>query len=135
MSMPPVTVVAGAILVVLGVGTFFGTGSSHFTALIPAVFGGVLVALGVLGYKDGLRKHVMHAAAGLSLVGLVAAAVMGAGRLPQLLQEGRTTRVVEGVAADSTVSTLAILGMGLVCLVHLGLCVNSFIQARRAMKS
>jgi hypothetical protein len=131
MSMPLVTIVAGLALAVLGVGTFVGTGSSHYTALIPAGLGAVYVLLGLLGSGASLRKHVMHGAAALSLLGLVAGVIMAAPRVPQLVQTGRYFRVVDGVQSDGTISTYALLTMTVICAIHLGLCVNSFIQARR----
>jgi hypothetical protein len=129
MSMPLVTIIAGLALAVLGVGTFLGTGSSHLTALIPAGLGGILLVLGILGQQDKMRKHAMHGAAALSLLGVLGGAFMGMPRWIHYLQEGKLPPRADGT--DPTISTLAMLAMTLICLVLLALCVNSFIQARR----
>jgi uncharacterized membrane protein YidH (DUF202 family) len=128
MSMPLLTILAGLGLTVLGVGTYVATGSSHPTALIPAGLGVVQVLLGIVASKDNLRKHAMHGAATISLVGLIGGVAMGAPRWVQYLQEGKVTRP-DG--SDASMSALAMLVVAVICLVHLALCVNSFIQARR----
>lgn len=128
MSMPAITLVAGAALALLGIGTFVGSGSSHSTALIPAALGVGLIGLGAVAFQDRMRKHAMHGAATVSLVAFLGGFVMAIPRLGQLLSEGRTTRAD---LTDSTTSTLALIGMGLIGLVHVALCVNSFIQARK----
>ena len=71
--MAKVTLVFAALLIVLGLAGYLGTGSLHPTALIPAWFG---LALGVFGFlaispNEGRRKLFMHinvtiGAAGLS---------------------------------------------------------------------
>jgi hypothetical protein len=91
---------------------------SGLTALIPAGLGVVFVVLGLLARNDHLRKHVMHAAAALGLLGFLGA-VIG---------------FVMGSRA-ATVKPLALgcqAAMALICAAFVGLCVNSFIQARRA---
>src|SRR5438034_230558 len=65
--------VFGILLIVLGLGGFFGTGAEHGTALIPAYFGTALLILGLLALKDSLRKHAMHVAAMVGLLGVVGA--------------------------------------------------------------
>ena len=67
--MPIVTIVVGVALVALGLVGFYGTGATHYTALIPAGFGAVFFLLGLVALKASLRKHVMHAAAILGLLG------------------------------------------------------------------
>lgn len=124
-----VTILAGLALAALGVITYVATGMSHPTALIPTGLGAVLVVLGVLARKDALRKHAMHGAATISLVGLIGGVALGWSRWVQYLQEGKVTRP-DG--SDASISALALLLMAVICLVHLALCVNSFIQARRA---
>jgi hypothetical protein len=122
----------GVGLIVLGVGAFLyalpTAGKTPFTALIPAVFGAALLLLGLLARKENLRKHVMHAAAAVGLVGFVIPAVMGFPKLPTLLSEGHVTRA-DGT--DATTAVLVQVAMAVLCLAFVALCVNSFVQARR----
>ena len=110
------TIVFGVALVVLGIGGYVGTGSTAITALIPAVFGLVLGGLGAVALNEGARKHAMHAAAMLGVVGFLVPLV-------HLLSVGRTARPGAVIAQ----SIMAVLMAAFV-----GLCVRSFIAARRA---
>jgi hypothetical protein len=132
---PVVAVVFGVLLIALGVWGRFGGDLGLWqplglarpeqlsnTALIPAYVGAALVVLGLLALKESLLKHAMHGAALIGLLGLLAAA----GRLiSALVAKGK----VEGVSGVSLVL------MTLLCAVFVGLCVNSFIQARRRRRA
>jgi hypothetical protein len=113
-----VSIIFGGLLIAVGLGGYFGTGTSSVTALIPAFVGGLLAVLGVVALKESLLKHAMHAAALLGLIGFLAAA----GRfVPKALQ-----------GADLREPALLCTGaMALLCAAFVGCCVNSFIQARR----
>jgi hypothetical protein len=113
-----ISIVFGLLLIALGLGGFVGTGSEHVTALIPAAIGLILILLGALALKEGLRKHAMHLAAMVGLLG----AVGGAVKLLLPFIKGTERRLV----ADACTAAMTLL-----CLVFVGLCVNSFIQARR----
>ncbi len=117
--MARISIVFGLLLTALGVGAFVGTGSEHPTALIPAGFGLVLVLLGALALKDNLRKHAMHLAAVVGLIGAVGGAVM------LLLPFIKGTGIQRPTAYACTAA------MTVLCLGFVGLCVNSFVQARR----
>src|SRR5205823_5834869 len=108
----------GVLLIGLAAWGFFGAEPEHRsgTAGIPAGFGVALLLLGVIALKEHRRKHAMHAAAAVGLIGLVGAAVM----------------VVRKLAGGGELSrgTTAQLAMAVLCAVFVGLCVNSFIQAR-----
>src|SRR5437660_4655501 len=108
--------VFGILLIGLGLGGFFGTGAEHYTALIPAYFGAALLVLGLLALKDGLRKHAMHLAAMVGLLGVVGALF----RPAKTLLSGDTF-------ADPIPPTLQGI-MALLCAVFVGLCVKSFID-------
>ena len=54
------TIVFGMLLIGLGLGGYFGTGTSSLTALIPAAFGLALAGLGVMARDAGKRKLAMH---------------------------------------------------------------------------
>jgi len=112
----------GVALVGVGLVGFIATGSSHPTALIPAGLGLIFIILGVLAFKDNLRKHTMHAAAALGLLAFGFTAYMGLPKLITMLNGGAVERPV---AVVSQVTTAAL------CLVYVALCVNSFIAARR----
>jgi hypothetical protein len=119
--MPIITIVFGGLLFVLGVASYVLTGRQSVTALIPAAFGLVFEVLGLLARKPNLRKHAMHGAAALALIGFVAT-VRGVLQAITLAQGGTVERP-QAVIARAIMSVL--------CLVFVALCVNSFIAARR----
>jgi hypothetical protein len=115
------SVLFGILLVVLGGWGYFGAAEEHrsLTALIPAFFGLALLLLGLLAFKEQLRKHAMHAAAALGLLGLI----------------GGVVRLVMKYAKDGNLEGRAPLASGLMalaCAVFVGMCVSSFLAARRA---
>jgi uncharacterized membrane protein HdeD (DUF308 family) len=115
------SVIFGILLIVLGGWGYFGSAEEHrhWTALFPAFFGLALLLLGLLAFKAHLRKHAMHAAAALGLLGLI----------------GGVVRLVMKYAKDGNLEGRAPLASGLMalaCAVFVGMCVNSFIAARRA---
>jgi hypothetical protein len=118
-TVPHISVIFGLLLIALGVGGYVGTGSEHPTALIPAAFGLALALLGLVALKDRLRKHAMHLAAMVGLIGAVGGGVM----LLLPLIKGRTIERPVAYACQSAMTVL--------CLIFVGLCVNSFVQARR----
>jgi hypothetical protein len=121
--MPGLAIGFGLALVALGGGFFIGTGSEHATALIPVYFGLALMLLGAVALRGGTaRKHAMHAAAAVGLLGVLGGAGMGLPKLPKVLsgEAERPTAVIEQLL------------LGLICAAFVGLCVNSFVQARRA---
>ncbi len=119
--MPVLSLVFGLLLVGLGLGTFIGTGHTHYTALIPAYFGAVLLLCGLVGATaPKLRMHVMHVAA---LVGLIGAGGGLGMSLPKLF-------AVEPLARP--LAAYSQLALGVLCGIFLALCVRSFVAARRA---
>lgn len=115
--MPKIAIVFGIVLTLLAVGFYVASGMVSVTALIPAFVGVPLLALGAAaaGAREGIRKHLMHAAALLGLLGFV-------GPLGRLASKGFAGAPL-AVAEQGIMSVL--------CLVFLALCVNSFVQARR----
>src|ERR1700693_5778208 len=69
--MPTTTIVTGVLLIVLGLVGFIGTGSTHYTSLIPAGFGIILGLCGFLAKEPERLKLFMHIAVTLGLVGFV----------------------------------------------------------------
>jgi len=118
--MPTTAITFGVLLILIGlIGYVYGmtTGHASLTALIPAAFGIVMAILGAIARSnEGMRKHLMHAAVLIALLGFV----MTAGRLLMKLND-----ITVGAAFLSQVS------MAVVCLVFVILAVRSFVAARR----
>lgn len=115
--MPNLTFLLGALLVVLGGYAYTQSAARSPMALIPAVLGVLFVGLAFLAGREALRKHAMHGAAALALVGLVAGlgpvGMGGTRRFPPLM----------------IYSTVA---MSVLCGIFLVFAVRSFVAARRA---
>jgi ascorbate-specific PTS system EIIC-type component UlaA len=118
--MPSTAIALGILLILIGIiGYAYGStsGNASITALIPAFFGIVLAALGAAARaKDNLRKHLMHAALVVALLGFI----MPTGRL--------LSRADEFVLSPATLAQIL---MAAVCLVFLTLGIKSFADARR----
>jgi hypothetical protein len=121
--MPHITMLIGALLCILGfvaygMGAGVGTAERSPTALIPAGFGAVLLLLGFFAFiKPGARKHLMHAAAAVSALGLLGGFGMFAARFP---------------SKGFMLATCSMLTMGILCAIHVAFAVRSFVAARRA---
>ncbi|HET7697604.1 MAG TPA: hypothetical protein VFK57_17955 [Vicinamibacterales bacterium] len=117
--MPSLTIALGAVLVVLGLGGYLLTGAASLTALIPAAFGAVLALAGAIARDERRRKHAMHAAVLVALLGFL-------GSFRGLLQIGA---LLDGTAArPAAVVSQAI--MALLTLVYLVIAIRSFVNAR-----
>jgi hypothetical protein len=111
------TIVFGLLLTTLGLAGYLLAGGTSVTALIPAFFGIVLLVLGVLARSEPMRKHAMHAAAAVALIGFL-------GALMSLLRAPFATR--SALANFSQVAT------ALLTAVFVWLCIRSFRAARGA---
>lgn len=61
-TIPNLAIISGLILIIWAVFSYFASGSSSFTALIPSFFGMPLFILGILSNRDeSKRHHYMHA--------------------------------------------------------------------------
>jgi uncharacterized membrane protein len=109
------TRLVGLILAALGIVSYVGTGRTSVTALIPAFFGVVLLALAWVGRNEAARKHAMHAALLVALVGIV----------------GTASRLI-GATDFTRPATLAQLVTVLLLAWYLGQGIKSFRDARRA---
>jgi len=121
MNMPLSAIVSGALLIALGLYSYFTAdadgGNVSVTALIPAFAGAPVLLAGLVALIPKLRMHAMHVAVLIALLGGLAAAGKGA----------------MGATAD-TPNTKALVAqalMAIVCFGFVGVAVNSFIQARR----
>ncbi len=122
LDMPRISVGCGIALAGLGVGTYFASGQSSVTALIPAAFGVVLLMLGLVAKRPAATKHAMHAAATVALLGLLGTA-RGLADVVTLLGGGTVERPLAVGAMAAMALTLA---------TFLWLCVQSFRAARKA---
>jgi hypothetical protein len=119
--MTRLTVVIGAVLVVLGVVAYLATAAVSLTALIPSLVGLLLLGCAALARKPEWHKHAIHAAL---VIALLAA-------LGTLMNVARIGEVFAGTAerpAAVIESTL----MFVVLVVYLVAGVRSFVTARRA---
>jgi hypothetical protein len=71
MEMPKLTKYLGIFLIAMGLVSYFGSGMVSITAMIPAFFGIVFLAGGILAEKENLRKHVMHVVVVIALLALI----------------------------------------------------------------
>jgi hypothetical protein len=119
--MPSYSIWIGRLLVLVGiVGYGYGlyAGNASLTAFIPAVFGIVLMILGHLARtKEPLRKHLMHAAVAVALLGFI---------LPMVRLIPRATELT---LSAPVISQLA---MAFLCLAFVVLAIRSFMAARRS---
>ena len=118
--MPTIAIVCGVLLILIGIIGYVNgimTDRASVTALIPAFIGIILALLGVVsGMKEGLRKHLMHAAVVVALLGFIATA----GRL--------ISRMSELTASPAVLSQAS---TAIVCLIFMILAIRSFAAARR----
>jgi hypothetical protein len=120
--MAKLTIGVGVVLVLLGVVGYFGTGRQSWTALIPALFGIAFLVVGGIALNPDRRKHAMHAAAALGVLGL-------AGSIPGVIKAVRWLGGNEPARPAAVISQTI---MALVTLAFIVMCVRSFIAARRA---
>ena len=117
--MPSVTIALGVVLIILGLAGYFLTGAVSVTALIPAFFGLVLAVAGFIARDPGKRKHAMHAAVVVALLGFL-------GSARGLLQIGA---LLNGTAARPA-AVISQTIMAVLTLVYIVMAVRSFVQAR-----
>lgn len=68
---------SGLVLIARSLVTYFASESRSFTAFIPAIFGAIMTLFGLIGRKESARKHAMHGAAVIALLGLLGGFGMG----------------------------------------------------------
>lgn len=142
--MPKFAIIFGALLIALGLIAYFGSEPTSskstddtsaasaneegekkgrsMTAMIPAFFGAPLLILGVVGLGgESMRKHAMHGAAMVGLLGGLA----GLGKGGMDLVKLATGQEVNG-RAMTFVWLMAVL-----CIAFVVLCVKSFVDARK----
>jgi hypothetical protein len=113
-----ITIGSGILLLLVGIAGFVLPETKSWTALIPAALGVVFVVLGAFAFNVAMRKHTMHLAAALGLLGFLTSGW-------RLVDSW-----LKGPIQDSpSAPYLAV--MSLICLIFVGLCVHSFMAARR----
>lgn len=120
--MPKLTIVFGVVLIIVGVAGYVETGSTHPTALIPSAVGLILAITGALALSPARRALWMHVAVTVGLLGFLGT-VKGA---------YDTFRLAHGVTYEHPVAVVEKGATCLLCLIFVGFCVRSFIEARRA---
>lgn len=120
--MTGITILIGLLLIALGPAGYFVSGGISNTAFIPSLFGIILVLCGVLASRPGLRKHAMHGAVLVALLGAIAA---GKRSLPN------ATAMFNPQEETSQIALGAQLVMTLLCAIYVVLAIRSFIAARR----
>jgi hypothetical protein len=104
---------------VIGYAYGWSTGAASPTALIPAAFGVVIAILGAIAAsKPDLRKHLMHVAVIVALIGFLIPAIRLAMKFKEL---------------SMSAAVISQLAMSIVCLVFVILAVRSFIAARSSL--
>lgn len=118
-------IVLGIALVALGVVAYALSDFASVTALIPAFFGVLVAALGVIGYRRTERQRL--AAYGIGVLAVLG--VLGSTRgIPDIIA------LLTGGAVDSTIAAVSQGGMIVACLVLL-VAVVRFILGRRTATS
>jgi hypothetical protein len=116
-DMTKVTQISGAVLIAVGVVAYVATGFASITALLPAVLGLVLGALGLLAQRIEASQHAIHAALVLALLGALG-----------------SLRPISGLP-DAEPAAITSLATIVVCAVYVALGVRSFISARKARRT
>lgn len=124
--MPAITMLIGVMLFLVGLGGYgFGVAEASktgvkasWTALIPAIFGLIIMICGFVATNEKPRKHAMHAALVVALLGLLA--VLGR-LIPSLV--GGNLKIGAAFASQTITAVL--------CAALIAFGVASFARARR----
>ena len=123
--MAKVTVVFAVLLIALGLAGFIGTGSVHYTALIPTWIGLILGIFGLLSFSPdaGRRKLFMHINVTVALLGFL-------GTVGELIRS--TVKANASGVAPAAAAVWSKYALAAILLIYVILCVRSFIAARKA---
>lgn len=119
------TTILGLLLIILGLLSYFGTGQSSITALIPAFFGVVFTTLAGFSVVEKIHKHMMHAAVAVAMLGAIGSARGISGFID----------IVTGVGTERPLAIYAQVVMLILCLGYVFLSFRSFRQARKNQNS
>lgn len=122
--MPKFSINIGILLIILGIFSYILTGAASATALIPSFFGIVFAGLGLLANKkESMRKHAMHAALLLAILGL-------GGSFGGLI--GMIGALTGGEMPERTGAAIGQAIMAILCILFLIAGIKSFIDARKS---
>jgi hypothetical protein len=126
--MAKVTLVFAVLLIALGLVSFVSTGSEHYTALIPVVFGLIFAVFGGLSLSSNpsRRKLFMHINVTVAMLGAIATGV----EIVRSIFHARAAGTIPDPIAINAKFALAFL-----LLLYTLLCVRSFIAARRGRRA
>ena len=120
MNMTRITFIYAAILIIIGLIGYLGSGMASITALIPAFFGVLMLVIGFLALNENRRKTAMHIASALGLIGFL-------GTMGGIFDVGAMLSGQEIMRPGAAVSKAL---MAVVSLVYFLLCLWSFISIR-----
>ncbi len=119
--MRALTLTIGGLLTVTGVVAYVMTQAASLTALIPSAAGVLLLVAGIIAGKPSARKHALHGALVVALLGILGSA----------MNTFRIGEVFAGTAErPAAIVTSAIMFVSLLVLLLAG--IRSFVVARRA---
>ena len=107
--MPRLLRLLGYVLVLLGVALWVATGRSQPTALIPAGFGVVFIALAHAARRPGVARSALRGGALLALVGAIGGFVKG---MPGVISQ------LQGEAIPRPLAIWGQITMGVLCLAY-----------------
>lgn len=119
--MVTLTLAVGAVLTLAGIIAYVVTDFASVTALIPAFVGVLILAAGLVARKDSLRRHAIHGALAIALLGV----------LGSLMNVVRIGELFAGTAERPAAIVVSLI-MFVVLAVYLAFGVRSFIAVRRA---
>lgn len=123
--MARITIMFGVLLALVGAGFFFAAVPHAPTSLIPLFFGVLFILLGALASTDDAKRRMlfMHIAVTVGLLGFL---------FPFIRAVSGAIRMLKGITVPHPLAIEEQMLMALLCLIFVGLCVRSFIAARRA---
>ena len=125
--MARLTILFGFLLVIIAIIGYVATGHTHPTALIPAIFGLILIVSGATARTTNEKRRMlaMHIAVTVGLLGFLFTAKAVWQQFE--LWQGVTLPLPAAIEEKAAMSAL--------CLLFTLLCVRSFISARRVRRT
>ena len=121
------TIVTALVLEFLGLAGFFLSSGASWTPLIPSIVGSLLLIAGLLLVMcPSWRRHALHGAAALTLLGFLGSGFRALPQVPNLLAGQPVSPSMTGVVIQ--------LIFAAVCLLYFAVCFRSFLAARMARK-